>query len=294
MRLEDTLTYRCYLCLAWVCGTLRDDRLGSDGPYDDSDYFNSHIVELFGDDIDQVFLSQSVLGVFGKERWAFTDPANNFTGDDLGARLFHDRDYDLYYLVNRPTQGVIVDFITDGLTVAGMGTPDKFQQAAQLVENVRPKYRARVVLAGLSLGGALSAYAAMQASWRIRTVLFDPLGMNRSMMGASGLRPFGNREVLSDRFRLLDGAVDWYFIEGSWVAELNVERHLSSVGTVWKLSQDPMRATNKMDTHDYRHVRFGLHRLWNQDSLWQQREAARVRSARLQSGINASGMGGLE
>ena len=81
MRLEETLEYRCYLCLARVCGTLHSDNLGSDGDYDDSGYYEAHITELFGEDIDTVFESQHVVGVFGDQRWAFTDPANGFSGE---------------------------------------------------------------------------------------------------------------------------------------------------------------------------------------------------------------------
>ena len=43
MRLEETLEYRCYLCLARICGTLGGDNLGSDGDYDDSGYYEAHI-----------------------------------------------------------------------------------------------------------------------------------------------------------------------------------------------------------------------------------------------------------
>lgn len=266
MNLEETLEYRCYLCLAWICGTLCSDHQGSDGYYDDSDYYEAHITELFGADIDRVFKSQHVDGVFGNQRWAFTDPAKGFAGDDLHARLFHDRDYDVYYLVNRPTE-TFDDKINGVMTVAGAGVPDQFQQAAQLIELVRPEFRDKIVLSGLSLGGSLSAYAAIQASWPVRTVLFDPLGLNRKMMGKRGLGVFGQLEVLSDRFRSLNDTVDWFYIANSWVAGLNVRRHLSSVGRVTELPQDPVRAANNPDTHDFRHVRFGLHRLW-EDEGW--------------------------
>ncbi len=263
MRLEETLEYRCYLCLARICGTLRGDNLGSDGDYDDSGYYEAHITELFGPDIDNVFHSQHVVGKFGSKRWAFTDPTNAFKGNDLEARLFHDRDHDVYHLVNRPTQ-TSVDSINNVLTVIGAGVPDKFTQAAQLIELVKPEFRDRIVLSGLSLGGALSAYAAVKASWPVRTILFDPLGLNRNMMGRRGFGPFGHVEVLSDRFRSLDDFVDWYYIANSWVAKINVERHLSSVGRVTELPQDSVRATNNSDTHDFRHVRFGLHQLWDE------------------------------
>lgn len=261
MRLEETLVYRSHLCLARICGTLVGDNLGSDGDYDDSGYYEAHITEFFGADIDKVFHSQDVVGVFGGKRWAFTDPANGFRGDDLGARLFYDRAYDVYYLVNRPTE-TFDDNINNVMTAIGAGVPDKFLQAAQLVELVKPEFRDKIVLSGFSLGGGLSAYAANKASWPVRTIVFDPLGLNRNMIGDSGWRPFGHGEVLSDRFRQTDDFLDWYYIANSWVAKLNVERHLSSVGRVLELPQDPVRATNNSDTHDYRHVRFGLHQLW--------------------------------
>ena len=149
------------------------------------------------------------------------------------------------------------------MTVMGVGVPDKFLQAAQLIELVRPEFRDKIVLSGLSLGGGLSAYAAIQASWPVRTIVFDPLGLNGNMMGKPGWRPFGQLEKLSDRFRSMDDFVDWYYIANSWVAKLNVKRHLSSVGRVTELPQDPVRARNNPDTHDFRLVRFGLHQLWD-------------------------------
>ena len=139
MRLEETFAYRCYLCLASMQGDLRSDNLGSDDDCDDSGYYQAHITESFGADIDKVFLSQHVVGVFGNERWAFTDPAHGFKGDDLQARLFYDRDYDVYYLVNGPTR-TFDDKINNKLTDIGAGVPDKFQQAAQLVELVKPEF----------------------------------------------------------------------------------------------------------------------------------------------------------
>lgn len=190
-RLEETFEYRCYLCLASMLGALRSDDMGSDGDYDDSDYYEEHITELFGDDIDKVFESQHVDGVFGGKRWAFTDPANDFLGDDLQARLFHDRDADVYYLVNPPT-GKFDDNITNVLTALGAGIPDKFQQAAQLIELVRPELRDKIVLSGFSLGGGVSSYAALKASWmvpghRLRSVGAEPEDDGRERSGS--LRP---------------------------------------------------------------------------------------------------------
>jgi len=261
MRLEETLEYRCYLCLARIMETLHGDNLGSDGDYDDSGYYEAHITELFGADIDKVFHSQHVVGVFGSKRWAFTDPPNGSGGDDLHARLFYDRDRDRYYLVHRPTE-TRVDKINNVMTVIGAGVPDEFQQAAQLIELVKPEFRDKIVLSGLSLGGGLSAYAAIRASWPVRTIVFDPLGLNRNMMGKRGLGIFGQGEDLSGLFPSMKDVLDWYYIANSWVAKLNVKHHLSSVGTVKELPQDPVRATNNRDTHDFRHVRFGLHQLW--------------------------------
>ena len=262
MRLEETLEYRCYLCLASMLGTLRSDNQGSDGGYDDSDYYQAHITELFGTDIDTVFESQHVVGVFGNKRWAFTDPANGFMGDDLQTRLFHDRDYDKYYLVNRPTK-TFDDNISNVMTAIGAGVPDQYQQAAQLIELVKPEIRDKIVLSGFSRGGGLAAYAALRASWPVRAIVFDPLGLNRNMMGVPGLGLFGQHEVLSDRFRSMAEVVDWYYIANSWVARANVQRDLSSVGRVTELPQDPHRAMKKPDTHDFRNVRFGLHQLWD-------------------------------
>ena len=264
MTLEESLEYRSYLCLATICGTLQSDTLGSEGRYDDSEYFESHLTELHGAEIDKVFLSQYVVGVFGNERWAFTEPSNNFSGDDLQARLFYDRDHDVYLLVNRPTD-TRDDMLTDVMTAIGLGIPDQFKQAAQLIELVRPDFRDKVVLSGFSLGGGLSAFAAIKASWPVPAILFDPIGLNRKMMGLQGAGTFGQGEDLSTRFRLLDGRVDWYYIADSWVAQTNVERHLSSVGRVTQLPADPVRAINNSDSHDFRHVRFGLHQLWDHD-----------------------------
>lgn len=266
--LEETFEYRSYLCHAYSLGTLGSDHLGSDGDYDDFGYYDAHLAELVGADIDTVFSAQHVVGVFGDQKWAFADPATGHRGDDLEARLFHDRDLDVYYLVNRPTK-TKADMVNNIITAAGAGIPDKFQQAAQLLELVRPEFRDKIVLTGLSLGGALSAYAAVEAPWPVRTIIFDPLGLNRKMMGARGLGFFGQGEVLSHRLRSLDSHVDWYYIANSWVADLNVNRHLSSVGKVTELPQDPVRAKNNKDTHDFRHVRYGLHRLWDEGAYRQ-------------------------
>lgn len=259
--LEETFEYRCYLCLASMLGALRSDHLGSDGDYDDSAYAQAHVTELFGDDIDEVFESQSVDGVFGSKRWAFTDPATDFQGDDLEARIFRDLDFDVYYLVFPPTRQT-ADKINGVLTALGVGIPDEYRQAAQLIELVRPEFRGKIMISGFSLGGSLAAYAALKASWMVRAIVFDPLGLNRKMLGESGSGAFGQGEVLSERFRSMDEYVEWYFIANSSVARTNVERHLSSVGRVTELPQDPVRAHNNSDTHDFRHVRYGLHQVW--------------------------------
>lgn len=265
--LEETLEYRCYLSVAHAIGALGSDNLGSEGDYDDFGYYDAHLTELLGADIDEVFSSQHVDGVFGKKRWAFVDPANAYRGDDLEARLYYDRDLDLYYLMNRPTK-TFTDNLNNVMTAVGAGVPDKFKQASQLIELVRPEFRDRIVLTGLSLGGALSAYAATMASWPVRTIVYDPLGLNRQMMGKRGVSIFGQLEVLSDRFRSMDSHVDWYYIANSWVAEKNIKLNLSSVGTVTELPQDPVRAKNVNDTHDFRHVRYGLHQLWREGGYW--------------------------
>ena len=259
--LEETFEYRCYLCLASMLGALRSDHLGSDGDYDDSAYAQAHVTELFGDDIDEVFESQSVDGVFGSKRWAFTHPATDFQGDDLEARIFRDLDFDVYYLVFPPTRQT-ADKINGVLTALGVGIPDEYRQAAQLIELVRPEFRGKIMISGFSLGGSLAAYAALKASWMVRAIVFDPLGLNRKMLGESGSGAFGQGEVLSERFRSMDEYVEWYFIANSSVARTNVERHLSSVGRVTELPQDPVRAHNNSDTHDFRHVRYGLHQVW--------------------------------
>ncbi len=257
MNLEDTVEYRSYLCMASVRGMLGSDNRGSDGPYDDMPYFQEHITEILGPDIDEVFSSQHVDGVFGDRRWAFTDPASGFVGDDLHARLFRDLDNDARYLVLPPTR-TVDDWITDAWTVGGGGGPDQFLQAAQLIGQVKPAFRDKIVLSGYSLGGALAAYAALRASWPVRVVVFDPLGLNRNMMGESGSGFFGQGEVLSDRYRSFDTHVDWFYIANSWVAEGIYLRHLSSVGRVTELMHDPAR----FDSHNLRNVRFGLHDLW--------------------------------
>ena len=281
MRLEETFAYRCYLCLASMLGDLGSDYLGSDEGYDDSGYYQAHITELFGADIDKVFLSQHVVSVFGKKKWAFTDPSNGFLGDDLRARMFHDRDHDVYYLVHGPTEGGrLLDYITNGMTGAGAGVPDKYKQAAQLIELVRPEFRDKIVLSGFSQGGGLAAYAELKASWMVPAVVFDPLGLNRTMMGERGLGTFGQGEVLSDRFRSIDDFVDWYYIANSYVAKLNIEHHLSSVGRVTELPQDPVRSRNSKDTHDFRHVRFGLHQLWEGQARKQLKSATSRHSTR--------------
>lgn len=81
-------------------------------------------------------------------------------------------------------------------------------------------------------------------------------------MGGNGLGVFGQGADLSDRFRSMDDFVEWYYIADSWVARTNIERHLSSLGRVTELPQDPVRAGENPDTHDFRHVRYGLHELW--------------------------------
>ncbi len=140
--------------------------------------------------------------------------------------------------MNGPTK-TFDDKINNKLTDIGAGVPDKFRQTAQLVELVKPEFRDKIVLSGFSLGGGLAAYAAIKASWPVRTMVFNPYGLNRSMMGKRGLGLFGQGEDMSDRLRSMDAYVDWYYIANSSVAKHNVERHLSSVGKVTELPQIP-------------------------------------------------------
>lgn len=119
----------------------------------------------------------------------------------------------------------------------------------------------------------------VRLSWPVRTFVFDPLGLNRNMMGKRGLGFFGQGEVLSDQFRSMQDRMDWLYIGESWLAELNVKRYLSSVGRVTRLPQDPVRDT---DPHDLRHVRFGLHQLW-EDRDWRARATSSQLLARASS-----------
>ena len=54
--------------------------------------------------------------------------------------------------------------------------------------------------------------------------------------------------------------MDWFNIANSWVAAGSILRNLSSVGRVTELPNNPDRTKS----HNYRHVRFGLHRLWDE------------------------------
>jgi hypothetical protein len=69
---------------------------------------------------------------------------------------------------------------------------------------------------------------------------------------------------LSERFRRdhpeQDAQVDWYWIDGSWVAAENIALGLSSIGQVWKLEPDP---NHPQDTHAIEHIRHGLLQLHN-------------------------------
>lgn len=233
MQITETIPYRAYLCLADVCGMLPDTELEP--------------VEQFGPAIDQVFTSQYVTGVYGEQRWAFTSPTDR--SSDLGARLYFYAVSGRYYLVHPPTRPENqTDNTTNSLTISGQGIPDKFQQAAQLINLVRPEFRDRIVVTGHSLGGGLAAYSALQATWGPPiTIAFDPLGLNKDMMAGRGdLSPDFNNKVY------------WYYIIGSWVAGLNVDNGLSSVGTVRALPQDPARQAAGRDPHDLENVGYGL------------------------------------
>ena len=58
--------------------------------------------------------------------------------------------------------------------------------------------REKIVLTGYSLGGGLAAYAATKAPWPVRTIVFDPLGLNRRMIGKPGVKavPCGGTGLL--------------------------------------------------------------------------------------------------
>lgn len=247
------LTYNAHLVNAHSMMCLASDHMSTQD-YDDTAAFFENFVEVF--DYERVFTDTYVDNVFGQRRYAFIRPENNYTGDDLEARLYHDLVNDVYYLLHQPSR-TPVDVATNLLTGAGLGVPDKFAQAAALMNLVRPAYRRRLVLTGMSLGGALAAYATLQAPYTVQARVFDPLGLNRAMLGVPGWGVFGQGEVLSKRFGYYDDLVTWYYIQGSWVANLNSMWHLSSLGTPVGLAQEPGRE----DSHDFRHIRYGLGRI---------------------------------
>jgi len=247
---------------------------GADDVYLDRSIFTGTITELLGPAIDEVFTSQSVSGVFGGERWAFTS-ANDRTGD-LGARLYYDSLIDHYFLVHPPTRpDNQLDNASNELTIANQGIPDKFLQAAQLLSLVRPAYREKLVVTGHSLGGGLAAYAALTAvahgasAWLPRTISFDPLGLNGTML-AQSLAATGGRphRALTE----LKAKVDWCYLDGGWVASLNRENNLSPVGKEWALPLDPVWLARSGDSHALENVRFGVKQLWEQDSQWRLRQ----------------------
>ena len=262
MVFEDSLAFHAYLCLAHICGMLENDYhyYGAANDYPDQLVFSASLSEVFGFAIDKVFDSQFVADPSGKPQWAFTSTADR-TGV-LGARLYYDRSLDVYFLAHPPTRVENqIDSDTNEMTIANQGIPDKFSQAAQLMDLVKPEYREKIVVIGHSLGGGLAAYAALKTAeitsgdWVPRTVAFDPLGLNEKMMA-------GAESVTS----LLPNHVDWCYIAGSWVAGLNVVNELGSVGAVWELPQDPVRAAAGLDPHDLENVRYGLTYLWEHNS----------------------------
>ena len=245
---------------------MHPDPFCSDGD-DLQPLFDSHIREVRGADIDVVFESQYVTGVFGNQKKAFTDPDEKHRTDDLHARLFHSLIHDVYFLVFQPTT-TFDDKLTDVQVAMGIGIPDQFKQAKQILTQVKPNYRTKLVVTGYSLGGGLAAYAAIETPWPVRTVVFDALGLNRNMLGKSGWRPLGQRENLSDQIPPeAQALVEWFYIADSWVPKINIERHLSSVGRVTELPNDPVLRENGQDSHSLRHVRYGLQTLWT-DTYW--------------------------
>jgi pimeloyl-ACP methyl ester carboxylesterase len=256
--LEETVEFRCYLSLAKIGVKLGNDYRGSDWSHDDDPYYEAHLEEVSGSDLDDIFTSQRVTNVYGEKRWAFVDP-ETWHGHDLHARVFRDKDHDVFYLVHRPTSNLL-DWKNNFRTALIEDVPDKFKQAAQLIQQVRPEMRNRVIMSGYSLGGALAAFAALNAGWKVRTIAFDPLGLNAHMMREGGWSVLGQGQVLSERFPDAEEFIDWYYIAGSWVAKKNVELHLSSIGTVRELAPDPVRKMR----HNLRNVRHGLKALWEE------------------------------
>jgi len=245
-RVEKTLAYRAYLCLAHVCNMLSDDYtyIGSDNPYNDVTVFTNSIAELPGTQITQVFNLPSF------ER----------------ARLYHDRDYDVYYLAHPPTRpDSESDQLTNVQVAENSGIPALFQKAAEFIELVRPEFLTKIVLTGHSLGGGLAAYSALSAAnatsspWEPLTFAFDPLGLNQSML-------------VGKQFRGVNKFIDWYPIDKSFVPLFNAEKFLSSIGNVQVLEADPLRVARGLDSHDLENVRHGLRRLWEINPTWRQRQ----------------------
>ena len=282
---EETLAYRGYLCMARICNMLDDSYIyvGSDSYFDDPTIFHNSITELTGTDIDRVFISQDLETKPGETKWAFADPDTG-VGDGLDARLFYDRDYDIYYLAHPPTRpGNALDNETNSQVMAGLGVPAKFRQAAQLMSLVRPEFRDKIVLTGHSLGGGLAAYAALKAyyasenPWPVRTFAFDPLGLNKDMVPET--RGFETRRSpLLNRRELVEDYVDWNSIIGSFVPQLNADCGLCSVGKIWELQPDPVRVEKGLDNHDLENVRYGIKHLWETDPIWRERQLEALRS----------------
>jgi pimeloyl-ACP methyl ester carboxylesterase len=260
---------------------------------DESKVFATDFLELDHLAREEVFSSQWVKGAHSP-RWAFTDPKLGFKGHDLESRVFLDQQSDLIFLVHRGTvPGNLRDYVNDGRKVVRLGIPEKYRQAAQLIELVKPEFQSRLVQVGHSLGGGMAAYAATHATWPVRTIAFDPLGLTRRMLRSHQEQPasgaidhVGNSAAARNQpsencncgsepqsrqsdciFHSCDNLVDWYYVANSWVANLNSRAHLATLGTLWEMPQDAALRASGADSHDLRHIGYGLRERWQQDNL---------------------------
>jgi len=284
---EQTLAYRAYLCLAHVCNMLSDGYtyIGSDEPYDDVSVFSNSISELTSDQITKVFSISNI------ER----------------ARLYCDRDYDVYYLAHPPTRpDSESDQATNVQVAENGGVPELFRYAASLLGCVKPDMRPKLVVTGHSLGGGLAAYSALSAA---NAVDLDTVDLNTRDLNAVGVDtaasniidpntlpsnavssvsqpltfafdPLGLSQsmLVGKQFRGVNRFIDWYPIDKSFVPLFNSEKFLSSIGNVQVLEADPLRVAQGLDSHDLENVRHGLRRLWEINPTWRQRQIDLVTS----------------